>query len=136
MAVAFETSLNNMFPEELKPNEQPYTASNDNKLQPKAKKMPVEIDYDELAQHEDKYSWDLPCRLDPYNNSLTMLDQTKNISPANQIGYKRAPDLSIPNLTQTNVSGFDCLIETTAKQRGDREYNSAPPVPVRNNTQI
>jgi hypothetical protein len=85
MAVAFKTPLTNMFPEELKPNEQPYTARKDNKLQPKAKKMPVEIDYDELAQHEDKYSWDVPCRSDFYNNSLTMLDQTKNIRPANQI---------------------------------------------------
>jgi hypothetical protein len=45
-----------MFPEHLKPSEQPYTASKDNKLQPTAKKMPVEIDYEELAEHDNRFA--------------------------------------------------------------------------------
>jgi hypothetical protein len=136
MAVAFRTPLANMFPEHLKPNEQPYTAPKDNKLQPVAKKMPVEMDYEELSEHADRYSWNLPCKADLYKNSLTMLDQSKYIRPANQIGYKELPNLSLPDWTQTNVSGMGCLTGTTAKQRGDRVYTSTPPVPIRRNTQI
>jgi hypothetical protein len=54
MAVAFKTPLANMFPEKLKPNEQPYTAPKDNLLLPKVVRMRVEADYDELAGHSDK----------------------------------------------------------------------------------
>jgi hypothetical protein len=114
MAVAFKTPLANMFPEHLKPSEQPYTAPKDNKLQPTAKKKKVEIDYEELVEHDDRVAWNLPCKADLYNNSLVMLDQKKYVRPANQIGYKHLPDLSLPDHTQTNVSGFSCLTGTTA----------------------
>jgi hypothetical protein len=100
-----------MFPEHLKPNEQPYTAPKDNKLQPKAKKMPVEIDYEELAEHEDRFAWNLPCKADLYNNSLVMLDQSKYIRPANQIRYKHLPEnkvyeITLPTLPTPDSPGF------------------------------
>jgi hypothetical protein len=82
----------------------------------------VSTDFDELAQYDNKYSWDLPFRTDLYNNSLVMLDQKRQKRPANQIGYKNLPNKDTPNHTQTNVSGFSCLTGTTAAQRGDKEY--------------
>jgi hypothetical protein len=136
MAVAFRTPLANMFPEHLKPNEQPYTAPKSNRLLPKIVRMPVEADYDELAQSEDKLAWNLPCKADLYKNSLCMIDQTKNIPPANKIGYKELPNLSLPDLTQTNVSGFTCLTGTTAAQRGEKLIVNVSPVEKRWNTQI
>jgi hypothetical protein len=114
MAVAFKTPLANMFPKTLKPNEHPYAAPKSNRLLPKVIRMPVEADYDELAQPEDKLAWNFPCKADLYKYSLSMIDQTKNIAPANRIGYKELPNLSLPDLTQTNVSGFSCLTGTTA----------------------
>jgi hypothetical protein len=124
-----------MFPEKLKPNEQPYTAPKDNRLLPKVVRMPVEADYDELAGHSDKLAWNLPCKADLYKNSITMIDQTKNIRPA-KIGYEELPELSLPDLTQTNVSGFTCLTETSAAQRGEKLIVNVPPIPMRKTTQI
>lgn len=136
MAVAFKTPLANMFPEHLKPSEQPQTAPKSNRNLPKVVRMPVEADYDELAQADDKLAWNLPSKADHYNNTLVMLDQKKNIPPANKIGYKELPDLSLPDLTQTNVSGFTCLTGTTAAQRGEKLIANVPPVEKRWNTQI
>jgi hypothetical protein len=98
--------------------------------------MPVEADYDELAGHSDKLAWNLPCKADLYKNSLCMIDQRKNIAPANKIGYKELPNLDLPNLTQTNASGFTCLTGTTAAQRGKKLIANVPPVEKRWNTQI
>jgi hypothetical protein len=136
MAVAFKTPLANMFPEKLKPSEQPYTAPKDNRSLPKVVRMPVEADYDELAQPKNKLAWNLKCKADLYGNSLTMIDQRKNIAPANKIGRKELPDLSLPDLTQTNVSGFSCLTGSTATQRCEKLIVNVPPVPVRWNTSI
>jgi hypothetical protein len=136
MAVAFKTPLANMFPEKLKPSEQPYTAPKDNRLLPKVVRMPVEADYDELAGHSDKLAWNLPLKADLYNNSLTMIDHKKITPPANRIGYKELPNLSLPDLTQTNVSKFSCLTGMTAAQRGEKLIANVPLVEKRWNTQI
>lgn len=136
MAVAYKTPLANMFPEHLKPSEQPYTAPKSNRNLPKAVRMPTKMDYDELAQPEDKLAWNLPCKADLYGNSLTMMDQRKYVPPANKIGHKELPNLSLPDLTQTNVSGFTCLTGTTAAQRGEKLIANVPKVPVRWNTGI
>lgn len=136
MAVAFRTPLANIFPEHLKPSEQPYTAPKSNRNLPKAVRMPTEMDYDELAQSDDKLALNLPCKADLYGNSLTMMDERKYVPPANKIGYKELPNLSLPDLTQTNVSGFTCLTGTTAAQRGEKLIENVPPVPVRRNSQI
>jgi hypothetical protein len=125
-----------MFLEHLKPNEQPYTAPKSNRLLPKTVHMPVEADYDELAGHSNKLAWNLPCKQDLYNNSLTMIDHKKITPPANKIGYKELPNLSLSDLTQTNVSGFSCLTGSTAAQRGEKLIANVPPLPVRWNTQI
>jgi hypothetical protein len=98
--------------------------------------MPVEADYDEPAEPKDKLAWNLLCNADLYKNSLCMIDQRKNTAPANKIGYKELPDLSLPNLTQTNVSGFTCLTSTTAAQRGKKLIANVPPVEKRWNSQI
>jgi hypothetical protein len=134
--LAFRTPLDNMFSEKLKKKAQPYTAPKDNYNQTKQMRVGVSTDFDELAQYDHKYAWNLPCRTDLYNNSLVMLDQKRQIRLANQIGYKDLQNKNTPNHTQTNVSGFSCLTGTTAAQRGDKEYLQTPLVPVRKNTQI
>jgi hypothetical protein len=65
-----------------------------------------------------------------------MIDHKRITPPANKIGYKELPDLSLPNLTQTNVSGFTCLTGTTAAQRGKKLIANVPLVEKRWNTQI
>jgi hypothetical protein len=65
-----------------------------------------------------------------------MIDQRKNIAPANKIGSKELFNLNLPDLTQTNVSGFTCLTGTTAAQRGEKLIGNVPPVEKRWNTQI
>jgi hypothetical protein len=136
MAVAFKTPLANMFPEKLNPSEQPYTAPKDNRSLPKVVRMPVEADYDELAIPSNKLAWNLPSKADLYNNSLTMIDHKKITPPANKIGYKELPNLSLPDLTQTNVSGFSCLVGTTAAQRDEKLIENVSKVPIRWNTSI